>query len=237
MAERLFVTIRTKQTREENLLELPGDQAVSNLIPLIIKALQLTWRGAKVPKVCRLKKDDQTVLDSSHTLFQAGVKNFDLLWLEETDASPIAEPADPVNDEKIELIDAVPGNDQSPAPNQTLSRQFKIIAEPDKAYLTSEDGFMFILSGQRQLIGRKSPGIQPDIDLSDLDKSMKSSRRHAEIASMASQYYCQALITKNGTFLNGEEIPAGETRKLQDRDELTFGFGGVRLKFRLSQKE
>ena len=76
--------------------------------------------------------------------------------------------------------------------------------------------------------------VEPEIDLSEIDKEIISSKKHAEIHKKKDGYYIKPFQTTNGTFVNGVEVSAGGERKLEDHDVIQFGFNkGVKLIFRL----
>ena len=84
------------------------------------------------------------------------------------------------------------------------------------------------------MIGRKAMGVEPTIDLSEIDYENISSKKHAEIHVGRNEYYLHALKTTNGTFVNGTEITSGSKRPLDNHDVIQFGFSkGAKLIFRL----
>jgi predicted component of type VI protein secretion system len=97
--------------------------------------------------------------------------------------------------------------------------------------LLSSQGFVFELGAPPILIGRRSRGAEPDVDLTEIDPEMASSRRHARILLRDQTYALEALPTTNGTFVNGRELKAGEVQPLQSGDRLLFGSDGVELSF------
>jgi CRP-like cAMP-binding protein len=84
------------------------------------------------------------------------------------------------------------------------------------------------------MVGRIDPvtGIAPDIDLTGIDTSRSSSRRHAKIFVADGEYYViEEIGTMNGTFVNGKKIPTGDPVQLRSTDEVKFGL--CPLQFRL----
>jgi len=72
------------------------------------------------------------------------------------------------------------------------------------------------------VIGRSAPGQAepPQIDLSG-DESV--SRRHAEIRWKEDGFWVVDRGSTNGTWLNGERLPADEPRRLSDGDRVAVG--------------
>ncbi len=76
------------------------------------------------------------------------------------------------------------------------------------------------------LIGRPDPatGVTPEIDLSPFNANGALSRRHARIAREGSLYFLQEEAgVANGTFLNGERVPANTKVPIKPGDKLRFG--------------
>jgi hypothetical protein len=98
-----------------------------------------------------------------------------------------------------------------------------------------ESGVEFQLSaGAETTIGRQDPvtGIEPDVDLTDVDSHRSTSRRHARIDRRGARFFLTEEIgTTNGTFVNGRRLATGVPTELQSGDEVQFGL--VRLRFRV----
>ena len=76
-------------------------------------------------------------------------------------------------------------------------------------------------------IGRldRVTGLVPEIDFTDLDTHRSLSRRHAKILWSDDGFYLREEIgTSNGTFINGKRLKTGSPVKLEDGDEIRFGF-------------
>jgi predicted component of type VI protein secretion system len=101
----------------------------------------------------------------------------------------------------------------------------------DAPSLISSKGYVFELGAPPVLIGRRSRGVEPDIDLTEVDPEMASSRRHARILLRGQTFVLEALPTTNGTYVNGHELKAGEVQPLQSGDRVLFGADGVELRF------
>jgi len=219
---RQFVTIKFPNTNQEVDLEVPADEPIRILMPDLLKALQ--WSVVPAGKKVNVKITTETgnVVDANQSLQDAGIENFDVLTLSNV-----------VIDES-----AAPQMAESPTHEHTLSdTRFTDMRIPiEEACLLSDQGVMFVLGKRSVLVGRRSREVNPGIDLTDLDPQLVSSRKHALIAPENQDYLLQALETKNGTFVNGVEITAGQKHHLKNRDVIQFGFRGVQLTFRLPSR-
>ncbi len=76
------------------------------------------------------------------------------------------------------------------------------------------------------LVGRPDPasGITPEIDLSPFNADGTLSRKHARLSREGSLYFLQEEPgVANGTFLNGERVPANTKLPIKPGDKLRFG--------------
>ena len=76
------------------------------------------------------------------------------------------------------------------------------------------------------LVGRPDPasGITPEIDLSPFNADGTLSRKHARVSREGSLYFLQEEPgVANGTFLNGERVPANTKLPIKPGDKLRFG--------------
>jgi pSer/pThr/pTyr-binding forkhead associated (FHA) protein len=96
-----------------------------------------------------------------------------------------------------------------------------------------KSGKAFPLDGVDFGIGRssKAAGIVPDIDLTDLDPDKTLSRRHARLTRTAAGFVIREEEGRNGTFVNGDRLAAGQQVTLEEGDRVRFGL--VELVFRL----
>lgn len=88
--------------------------------------------------------------------------------------------------------------------------------------------------GPESTVGRfdSVTGIRPDVDLTDLDTSRSTSRKHAKIIREDGHLYVfEEAGTANGTFVNGKRIKTGVRTEFQDGDQLRFG--AVKLEVKL----
>jgi serine/threonine protein kinase len=106
---------------------------------------------------------------------------------------------------------------------------------PSIATLRAENGKAFAIKERMIILGRNSStkGILNDIDLSDLDVKKIVSRRHAMIQRNNHDFLLQDLESRNGTFVNGERLAAGQPYTLVSGDVIEFGTGGAKLTFLL----
>jgi hypothetical protein len=84
-------------------------------------------------------------------------------------------------------------------------------------------------------IGRldRSTGQTPEIDLTAIDTTRSTGRRHARISARGGGYYLREETgTRNGTFVNGRRVQSGEEVTLTDGDRLKFGLIELDLRFR-----
>ena len=97
----------------------------------------------------------------------------------------------------------------------------------------AKSGKAFALEGTDFGIGRasKAAGVVPDIDLTDLDPDKTLSRRHARLTRTSAGFVLREEEGRNGTFVNGDRLVAGQQVKLEEGDRVRFGL--VELVFRL----
>ncbi len=83
-----------------------------------------------------------------------------------------------------------------------------------------------VAGGATITIGRRDPvtGIQPSVDLTELDQERSVSRRHAKLERRGRRLYLvEDLGTTNGTFVNGERIAPGDPVEVRTGALLRFG--------------
>ncbi len=76
------------------------------------------------------------------------------------------------------------------------------------------------------LVGRSSPadGVEPDVDLSEMDTNRLVSRRHAFIMRRRGGFVIEDLESVNGTYLNGvQRLQPHAQILLRDGDQISFG--------------
>ena len=216
MPSRLFVTIGSRRRKDRILLELPMDQPIGSLMPDLIQVLG--WKElSDAPKHSfYLETDEGERLPDDKSFQDAGVVSSDLLFIGYGEAQP-----------------AVPKGKEEQAPNSAApaaesARAQEILAQP---HFTGPRGLVFLLSQSPATIGRSGKGGAPDIDLAEWDPKMIVSRRHAVVEKTRDGFALRPEKTTNGTFINGVEVPAGETRHLGQGDRINFGFKGLELTF------
>lgn len=93
------------------------------------------------------------------------------------------------------------------------------------ARLSAATGQEFLLRYDSNLVGRASPGegINPQVDLSNIDARGTISRKHARVGKDDSAYFVEDLGSSNGTRLNGQALRAGMQSPLNSGDQLIFG--------------
>ena len=96
------------------------------------------------------------------------------------------------------------------------------------------DGTEIVLPDQARVsVGRLDPinQIRPDVDLTQVDTELTTSRRHAKILRGAEGFFIQEEKATNGTFVNGQRISAERPLEIRSGDDVMFG--AVRTRFRV----
>ena len=101
-----------------------------------------------------------------------------------------------------------------------------------RAFLKGKGEFKIRLR-ENTIIGRLTPDIHVDVDLTPMDVDTVVSRRHAAITHVSYHYVIKDLDSHNGTFINDIQIKKSESIVLHPGDQLCFGSleKGVRLQF------
>jgi len=100
-----------------------------------------------------------------------------------------------------------------------------------------EERYVFLYDEARHVtVGRADPkeNIEPDVDLGRVNGLERGvSREHARIDMHESgTLMLTDLGSRNGTFLNGQQLSAHQQRVLRDGDDVRFGRVFVRVSFR-----
>ncbi|MGB7540015.1 MAG: FHA domain-containing protein [Anaerolineales bacterium] len=229
MTQRLFITLGSRRRKDRILLELPGDQPVQGLIPDLVQVVG--WKElAGVPRdAFFLETDEGERLPDGQTLKDAGVTSSDLLFLSHREAQPAS--VNPAA-EKV-APSAAEVKPDAAASVAAAARAQEILKQP---HLEGPRGLVFLLSQSPVTIGRSGKGGTPDIDLAEWDAKMVISRRHAVVEKSKDGISIRPEKTTNGTFINGVEVPAGESRILRDGDRIHFGFKGLELVYKAAEK-
>jgi pSer/pThr/pTyr-binding forkhead associated (FHA) protein len=104
-----------------------------------------------------------------------------------------------------------------------------------RAFLVAGSGLRFRLR-ETTIIGRLTPEVHVDIDLSSLDHETVVSRRHAIINKDAHHYLIKDTKSHNGTFVNRVLVRQGESVVIHSGDDICFGGieKGVTLRFQVA---
>ena len=237
---RRFVTLRGEYGHDEVDLEMPGDLPIGQLMPDLIKALNWPIAEGDQPLRYLVRTESGRILADSETLQDAGIENSDVLWITlEEDGGPEEETESHVR--RTELgpeVGPVRGFAPVAATNPSPMDRRGTLAPPRSVHFTiqepsliSSQGLIFVLGNPPLIIGRSSGEHQPDIDLTEIDTEIVSSREHAEIHLEEDHLVVIAKQTTNGTFVNDVELLPGEKHSLEEGDTIQFGFEGGELTF------
>ena len=98
---------------------------------------------------------------------------------------------------------------------------------PAARLVHAPSGKSWSLTGERdQILGRRDPvtGLDPEIDLTDLDVERSLSRRHARIVFHDGQFFLREEIgTNNGTFVGQQRLATGKEQALKRGDRVRVG--------------
>ena len=100
------------------------------------------------------------------------------------------------------------------------------------------DGVELDLPDQAEVkVGRLDPinQIRPDVDLTQVDAQLTTSRRHARILRGGEGFFIQEERATNGTFVNGQRISASRPLEIRSGDDIMFG--AVRMRFVIEDGE
>jgi hypothetical protein len=226
MTQRLFVTLGSRQRKDRVLLEIPGDQPIQGMMQDLAQVVG--WKElAEIPltALC-LETEDGEQLTESQTLTDAGVSSSDLLFLTSKDPRETTVPK--------AAEGGAPGYPEAPVGQPSVSEHMlEIMRQPQ---LAGPRGLVFLMEKPCLVIGRSGKGTVPDIDLTEWDTKMITSRKHAVIEAIKDGFVLRPEKTTNGTFINGVEVLAGDSRVLRDGDRIQFGFQGLELVFQSAEK-
>ncbi len=120
--------------------------------------------------------------------------------------------------------------------SQTMPARKPIVAKPSSepalnptvpwGKLIFSDGKEAQLAGERVLVGRYDHdigGINPEVDLSDIEGADTTSRIHATIEHIGSTYTVTDLNSTNSTRINGKRLEPDKATPVNDGDKLAFG--------------
>jgi hypothetical protein len=218
MENRAFVNIRSDRFNEEILLETSGDLSVREFQNDVLKILNWPIEENGETVHYHLRSEEKEI-DQSDSIHSAGIGNFETIWI-----SP---------DDKGGHNIAVTEKDSMLEPQLSTQTPFWTVIPVDQPTLIHPDGYLILLDKPPVLIGRNGGEKPVQVDLSEFEKGrLISSRCHAEIIAQKGEYAIRAFKTRNGTFVDREELKPGELRVLNNNDIIQFGTGGVRLVFR-----
>jgi uncharacterized ubiquitin-like protein YukD len=224
----LHVTLRSERGHKEVDLEIPSDQPIGEWMSDLIKILNWPRVEMDQPLNYRLRMTSGRILSDRETLNDAGIKNYDVLWISLKESESESGKTDHGNqDDQVQEM----GQTSDPHFEVKESDQLNACLSITEPSLVSASGNVFVLGTPPISIGRKSSKYQPDIDLTKLDEEHVSSRRHATISKEDDRWALLARETMNGTFLNGVRLSPGDKLALKDGDKLQFGIDGVELVF------
>jgi uncharacterized ubiquitin-like protein YukD len=237
---RRFVTLRSEYGHDEVDLEMPGDLPLGQLLSDLIKALNWPITEGDQPLRYLVRTESGRIIADSETLLDAGIENSDVLWITlEEDGGPEEETESYVRRPELgPKVGPVSGFAPVAATNPSPKDRRGTLAPPRSVHFTiqepsliSSQGLIFVLGNPPLIIGRSSGEHQPDIDLTEIDTEIVSSREHAEIHLEEDHHVLISKQTTNGTFVNGVELLPGEKHALENGDTIQFGFEGVELTF------
>lgn len=240
LARRRFVTLRGEYGHEEVDLEMPGDVPIGQLLIDLIKALNWPIAEGDQPLRYLVRTESGRILADTETLQDAGIENSDVLWITlaedvaSEDKSEVQARSTEFGAEAGPVSGFTPVAATNPSPKDrrgTLAPPRSVRFTIQEPSLISPQGLIFVLGDPPIVIGRSSRDHQPDIDLTEIDTEIVSSREHAEILAEEDDFVLIAKQTTNGTFVNGVELQPEESYTLVDGDTIQFGFEGVELTF------
>jgi len=229
MTNRQFITIRLKNSPGSIDLEVPSEEPLRSFYPDILKIVgQPAFVHEKSVRFS-LTTEENIPLDSSKTLSEMGIDNFQTLYL------TISEDIQHKEDRIDNIGTTIPkANPELPVGLKGIMPQSlwaQISLSINKPSLVSSLGLIFELGVSPTLIGRYSKGYPPDIDLTEIDINKTTSVRHAEIIFIEEKYFIIAIDEKNDTFLNNIKLKPNEKFAINDGDTILFGLDGVKLVF------
>jgi uncharacterized ubiquitin-like protein YukD len=237
---RRFVTLRGEYGHDEVDLEMPGDLPIGQLLSDLIKALNWPIAEGDQPLHYLVRTESGRIITDTETLLDAGIENSDVLWITLEEDGGLEEETESyfrrtgLGPEVGPVSGFAPVAATNPSPKDrrgTLAPPRSVHFTIQEPSLISSQGLIFVLGNPPLIIGRSSGEHQPDIDLTEIDTEIVSSREHAELHLEEDRLVVIAKQTTNGTFVNGVELFSGEKHTLDDGDTIQFGFEGVELTF------
>jgi hypothetical protein len=221
MAQRLFVTIAGRGRKDRVLLEVPGEAPIRDWIRDLAQVAGWKELAASSLEGFQLETEEGERLGAEESLLGAGINSSDLLYIT---ACEVPVPSATEGEAAAAL-------EERASPAEAQSTGISISDINRRTRLTGPQGLVILIGQPPLSIGRAGKGSVPDIDLSEWDPKVIVSRKHAVLEKAEDGFSLRPEKTTNGTFLNGVEVPAGESRTLCDGDHIQFGFGGLELVF------
>jgi hypothetical protein len=229
MTQRLFTTVSIQGRKDCTvLLELPGDLPIREWIGDMVRTASWENHAGTPTEGFRLETEEGKALDPGQTLNDAGITSADRLYLS-VHSPPVSPP--------VPGISSGAGREGEDKNVDGSSSGLSLREIDRRTRLAGPGGLIFLIGEPPLTVGRAGKHSAPDINLSEWDTGVVASRKHAVLHQDESGFALIPEQTTNGTFLNGVEIPVGESRPLQDGDCIRFGFGGLELIFRTGEVE
>ena len=223
-------------------LELPGEKAVQEILPELLRAMNWPETQAGHRLHYAIIAENGQMIDPQDTLSSAGVKQQSVLRAQVSRRpfpSTQAHAARVVDNtpEEIDATDMLSTANTLGSRGSTRSGHGAEI-DPDAvsalpSYLSAPSGAQFPLSGAKVSIGRPRIGENRAslLDLSNEEYGHTVSRPHAGLRQRDGLWEAREVLdgTENGTYLNGRKLVPGEWVILQDGDVLRLGW--VELRF------
>lgn len=113
-------------------------------------------------------------------------------------------------------------------------------SDEEKAAMTDAQARLVFLGDNSELelpvqeevhVGRVDPvnNVTPDLDLTTIDTSLTTSRRHARVLRRGEGFYIQEERATNGTYVNGTRVSAERPLEIRSGDDIMFG--AVHMRF------
>ena len=219
----VIITLHSPSPRGTLDLELPGEAPLRNLLPELVRVLQLPPAdGAGRPITYQLVHQAQRrPLHEAETLLDARIVTGDVLSL--VGAAP--------------QMHAAPGGASTSHWGASALRQggsTELAEVSGQALLRCASGMVIALDnyGKPELtVGRYDArtGKAPDIDLSQDPAGNTVSRSHALLRKQGPQWILVSLSTRNPTWVGKTRLAPQQPRPLKQGDAITFG--GVKFVF------
>ncbi len=105
--------------------------------------------------------------------------------------------------------------------DETIIKTSKVGQRLDSLGDADHVSYLMFNNQKIRLVAKITIGRQPDNDIV-IDNKL-ASRKHALIQKIKDDYFLKDEGSTNGTFLNGNRLPAGKYVKLEAGDRITIG--------------